>query len=217
MVGVVAAGVILWGGYERHWSWAGINARTATLWDWLHLLLLPAAFALVPILLAGRRQLNRRHKSLGVAALSVFLVLVAVGYAVPWGWTGFSGNRLWDWLELLALPLAVSLTPMLPNIRAVWGRHHTIGTLAGVALFVVVVGGYVGDWTWTGFRGNTLWDWLHLLLLPLLLPTVVVPSLTPLAKARLQPGETPDEPVDEQLADDSDLPADPRLLDGAAS
>ena len=215
---VVVAGVILWGGYGGHWSWAGINARTATLWDWLHLLLLPAAFALVPILLAGRRQLNRRHQSLGLTALSIFLVLVAVGYAVPWNWTGFSGNRLWDWLELLALPLAVSLTPILPDVRAAWGRHHTVGALAGGVLFVVVVlGGYLGDWDWTGFRGNTLWDWMHLLLLPLLLPTVVVPRLTPLARARLQPDEEPEEAVDEPLADDSDLPVDPRLANGATA
>ncbi len=45
----------------------------------------------------------------------------------------------------------------------------------------------VSPWAWTGFTGNTLWDWLHLLLLPLLLPVVVVPALIPRAKARMVP------------------------------
>ena len=41
--------------------------------------------------------------------------------------------------------------------------------LAGVALFLVVsaVGGYAFNWTWTGFEGNHLWDWITLLLLPI--------------------------------------------------
>jgi hypothetical protein len=43
----------------------------------------------------------------------------------------------------------------------------------------------VGNWKWTGFRGNTLWDWLHLLLLPLLLPMIVVPALTRRASAAM--------------------------------
>jgi hypothetical protein len=58
--------------------------------------------------------------------------------------------------------------------------------LAGLTAFVaIVLGGYVGNWSWTGFRGNTLWDWLHLLLLPLLLPTIVVPAVMPKATAGL--------------------------------
>ena len=43
--------------------------------------------------------------------------------------------------------------------------------------------GYLGGWALDRLTGNTLWDWLHLLLLPLLLPTVVVPSLRPLFTA----------------------------------
>jgi hypothetical protein len=118
--------------------------------------------------------------------LSVFALVVLIGYTVPWGWTGFEGNRLWDWLELLALPVAVALTPVYNELRASWTRRHTLLLLAGLTVFVaIVLGGYLGKWSWTGFRGNTLWDWLHLLLLPLLLPTVVVPALMPRATAGL--------------------------------
>ena len=48
-VGVVALAVVVWGGYGHHWPWTGINGGTATLWDWLHLLLLPLAAAILPI------------------------------------------------------------------------------------------------------------------------------------------------------------------------
>jgi len=57
-----------------------------------------------------------------------------------------------------------------------------------VALAIVVYGGYDRHWSWIGINGRTatLWDWLHLLLLPLLVPTVVVPSLRSLAMARVE-------------------------------
>ena len=45
---VFIGAIVLWGGYSQHWSWTGINGQTATLWDWLHLLLLPL---LVPLVL----------------------------------------------------------------------------------------------------------------------------------------------------------------------
>lgn len=41
--------------------------------------------------------------------------------------------------------------------------------LTAVAFFLLVaaVGGYFFNWTWTGFQGNTLWDWLVLLAIPI--------------------------------------------------
>jgi hypothetical protein len=64
-------------------------------------------------------------------------------------------------------------------------RHSAIALACSAAFIGIVIGGYLGNWSWTGFRGNTLWDWLHLLLLPLLLPTVIVPALLPRASARM--------------------------------
>ena len=183
---MVVLALVLWGGYSGRMSWTGINGHTATLWDWLHLLLLPAAFALLPLTLSRRAGLTRRHKSMVTAAVVAFALLVLCGYAIPWAWTGFSGNRLWDWLELLVLPMAIALTPLYGAVRAGWSRRHTIAIMCGLALFgVIVLGGYLGNWTWTGFHGNTLWDWLHLLLLPLLLPTIIVPALLGVTAARL--------------------------------
>lgn len=200
LVAVVA--VVLWGGYGRHWPWTGISGQTATLWDWLHLLLLPIAFGLLPLLLSRRMRMRPEHKLLGAAAVGVLGVIVLAGYVIPWGWTGFEGNRLWDWLELLALPLAVAMVPVMPDLRKSWDARHSVLAAAGLAVFVgIVIGGYVGNWSWTGFRGNTLWDWLHLMLLPLLLPTVIVPALLPVASSRMILVEEPEAEPAAQLSE----------------
>ncbi len=46
--------------------------------------------------------------------------------------------------------------------------------VAALVLVVLVIGGYTLNWTWTGFKGNTLWDWLRLLILPVVLSTVTI-------------------------------------------
>ena len=53
------------------------------------------------------------------------------------------------------------------------------GAVALMVLALVVYGGYGEHWRWVGVNGATatLWDWLHLLLLPLLVPAVIVPVL----------------------------------------
>jgi hypothetical protein len=119
-------------------------------------------------------------------------------------------------LNLAALPLAVALIPVLIELRAGWRRRHTTVLTASGAVFVgLVLAGYLAPWRWTGFTGNTVWDWLHLLLLPLLVPVAIVPALRPIAMARLgidQDGESqpapapapgPEEPV---VTDDTPLP-----------
>jgi hypothetical protein len=207
--GAALFALVLWGGYSRHWSWTGINGHTATLWDWLHLLMLPVAFAILPIWLSRRTVLTPRHKQAGYGFLTTFAGLVLVGYLVPWAWTGFYGNTLWNWLELLALPLAVALTPLVGELRASWSRRHSLIALSGTGAFtVLVLCGYLANWAWTGFRGNTLWDWLHLLLLPLLIPMVVAPALTSIATAGLAEPE-PDQRSEPPRAVEVPEPAEP--------
>jgi hypothetical protein len=50
--------------------------------------------------------------------------------------------------------------------------------LAAVAAgwIVTVIGGYALGWSWTGYAGNTLWDWLEMLL-PLVFPIILLPPL----------------------------------------
>jgi hypothetical protein len=44
-------------------------------------------------------------------------------------------------------------------------------------------GGYAGGWGWTGYPGNTLWDWVQLLLAPIAITTFVVPELIRIVSA----------------------------------
>ncbi len=201
VVGALVLAVVLWGGYSHHWPWTGINGQTATLWDWLHLLLLPLAVAVLPIWLARDAKLDPVIKRVAIVCALVFAGIVLAGYLVPWAWTGFTGNSLWDWLNLVALPVAVALTPLAIEIREAWtGRHTSVAVIAAAVFGLLVLAGYLVPWSWTGFTGNTLWDWLHLLLLPLLIPIVLVPTLVPMARARMVAVESEAAPAEEPEA-----------------
>ena len=103
---------------------------------------------------------------------------MVAGYALDLEWTGFPGNELWDWLELLALPLAIALLPVWSDLAIEIRPHHAAAAACLIAgLAVAAVGGYVYHWHWTGFEGNTLFDWLKLLIVPLLLPVVLAPAV----------------------------------------
>ena len=166
----------LWAGYVEGWTWTGLSSKV-TLWDWLEGLALPATVGLVPLLL--------RHRGHSVAAIgrrpgawSAFAALVLAGYLVPLG------------LDRVHRQHAVGLAE--PRPAAGGGGHlDAVATLrragrpvtrrssacGGVVAALVVAAGYLVPWAWTGFTGNTAWDWIKLLLLPVLLPTFVLPRL----------------------------------------
>jgi heme/copper-type cytochrome/quinol oxidase subunit 4 len=161
------------GGYELGWTWTGF-ADNDTVWDWLHLLVLPVVLTVAPVWYGTRRQLRVEWRLLVAAVLGAFAVLLAGGYWLGWTWTGFDGRTLWDWLELLVLPATVTVLPIwLALGRSMHPRLRRAGTAAIVAFALLVTAGYGFDWRWTGFPGNTLWDWLHLLLVPFVLPIVL--------------------------------------------
>ena len=167
--------VVLWGGYDLHWNWTGFR-HNATLWDWLHIFLLPLAVMAAPFWIRNHANLEQRHRMIFVSSVAAFATLVVLGYALDLGWTGFPGNELWDWLELLLLPLAVGLLPIWSKTLRERRRRHVVAAGALLAAFAVAVaGGYGYGWHWTGFRGNTLFDWLQLFVAPLILPIVLVP------------------------------------------
>ena len=182
----------LWAGYAEGWAWTGLSRRV-TLWDWLEGLALPATVALVPLLMRHRGHLGPSHVTTGAIVLALFAALVLAGYLVPWGWTGFTGNTLWDWLSLALLPLVIATSTfwrMPPHWTA---RHASIAAIGLVVIGSVVLAGYLVPWAWTGFTGNTAWDWIKLLLLPLLLPLLVLPRLLDAAEDWMAPGPPRDE------------------------
>jgi uncharacterized membrane protein len=186
MIGALAlvAVVVIIGGYAFNWGWTGFS-RNNQLWDWMHLLLLPVVFGTFPLWLRFSEYMSpARRRAMGVAVLA-FSVLVIVGYTKPLTWTGFRGQTLWDWLTLILLPLALAGISAWPKSgRDVRTWHIVTGVLVLIGLTVTMIGGYLGDWRWTGYPGNTLWDWLLLVLAPLAVGTVVVPALAKLLTGR---------------------------------
>lgn len=185
---VILAALYLWAGYGAGWAWTGLSRRV-TLWDWLEGLALPVTVGLVPLLLRHRRHLHPTHKTAGVIILLAFAALVLGGYLVPWSWTGFTGNTLWDWLSLALLPVVIAASTLW-HPQAGWRVRHTMLLfIVGAAALALVLAGYLVPWEWTGFTGNTAWDWIKLLLLPVLIPTIVLPRLLDTMEFWLRPPE----------------------------
>jgi hypothetical protein len=173
--GLIGFIVALIGGYGADWQWTGFSDND-TLWDWLQLLLLPVAIATLPIWLQHKEYMHPRIRTLIRTVLVAFFVLVLLGYLVPLDWTGFTGNTLWDWFGLILLPVVITTVRMWPELRPrMMKRHIALTTVLFWAFVALVLFGYLLPWAWTGFTGNTLWDWIHLLAVPILLPLVLMP------------------------------------------
>ena len=166
-VGVVAALAV----QGADWQWTGFKGNE-TVWGWLGLLVTPVAIASVPIRLMARNYVLARWWSyLGLGLVVAFAAVVVAGYGAHWSWTGMSGARLWDWLTLLLFPVVLVFLPEWFKRGTVVSRAGALtGAVALVAFIVVIIGGYRWGWNWTGFTGNTLWNWLSLLIAPFLLP-----------------------------------------------
>ena len=177
----VAMLVVLWGGYARGWDWTGFRAN-GQLWDWLHLLLLPVVIGTIPLWIRNRDYIGRIRRITYAAVIVAWTGFVIAGYLIPLKWTGFRGQTLWDWFELLLLPAALAAAagmrvPLRKVLRSL--RRYQKGIMAALTVgwIMTVIGGYALRWTWTGYAGNTLWDWLQLLLLPLVFPTILLPAM----------------------------------------
>ena len=120
---------------------------------------------------------DRFRRYAGAVLVTAALVVLWGGYVQGWAWTGFrANNQLWDWLQLLLLPIVVGTIPLW--IKHAGGisparRYTHLGVIA--ALAGLTAAGYLIPWRWTGFPGKTLWDWFGLLLLPAAL--VIAPEL----------------------------------------
>lgn len=168
---------LLWGGYGSHWQWTGFT-RNGQLWDWLQLLLLPVILGTIPLWIEHREYISATRRTVYLIAIAAWIGFVVAGYLVPLNWTGFPGNTLWDWFELVLLPLALATFRFWPSLGRPLTRYHKGGAAAVSAAWVItLIGGYALQWAWTGYRGNTLWDWLQLLLAPVILPTIVLPAM----------------------------------------
>ena len=179
---VVAGLVALVGGYAGPWKWTGFEAN-GQVWDWLDLLLLPVVLGTIPLWIQDREYIGQGWRIIYGAFIVAFAGFVIAGYLVPISWTGFASQKLWNWIDLLVLPAALAITAALTGrgiryqgrLLRPYERGLVIALVAG--WIITVIGGYALRWTWTGYHGNTLWDWLQMLLVPLVFPTILLPFL----------------------------------------
>ncbi len=196
MIAILSAFALLAMGFYEGSAWNSFLSNSGkSLWDWLTILLPLVVLLIIMVLVFARLWLRSPQIQqvkwqifwiTVIVTLSViFIILVFGGYRLGWTWTGFSDNKLWNWLDLLILPVTLSIatqwfslylppSPSKPKLRPEW-------SILWIALFIVfltaftivVVSLYVG-WTWTGFSGKSVWDWIHLLILPvsLMLATI---------------------------------------------
>lgn len=171
--GVVLLAILIVGSYPMGWTWTGF-ADNDHLYDYLRLLVLPVVVATLPLWARTRRAHREMWQAAVVAAAVVFAITLVGGYVLGWTWTGYAGLRLWDWLELLVLPGVLALLPLWLETHERLERRWIAAFAVAVVVFVVlVIGGYGLGWAWTGFPGNTVWDWLQLMLVPFLLPAAL--------------------------------------------
>jgi hypothetical protein len=179
---VVAGLVALVGGYAGPWKWTGFEANDQV-WDWLNLLLLPVVLGAIPLWIQDREYIGKGRRIIYGAFIVAFTGFVIAGYLVPLSWTGFGPQKLWNWIELLVIPAALAITAALTSrgiryqgrLLRPYERGMVFALMAG--WIITVIGGYALQWKWTGYHGNTLWDWLELLLVPLVFPTILLPFL----------------------------------------
>jgi len=102
--------ITITGSYGFGWSWSGVSSN-GDLWDWQRLLVLPSVVGLSPLWCARRtgRTASWRTGSLLAIGLVGFAVVVLGGYGMGWSWTGFAGNKLGDWIELLVVHARVPI------------------------------------------------------------------------------------------------------------
>jgi len=177
----VAVLVALWGGYIQGWTWTGFQ-KNDQLWNWLQLLLLPVALGTIPLWIRHKEYIGKGRRVAHGVIIVAWTGLVIAGYLVPLTWTGFRGETLWQWFVLLVAPAAVATTMALTSMRArgskVRLRPSQKALIAALTAgwIVTVIGGYALGWKWTGYAGNTLWDWLGMLL-PFVFPIILLPAL----------------------------------------
>ena len=189
---VAAVAVVVWGGYGRGWSWTGLTTN-ATLWAWLKLLALPLALAALPLWLRSHDRMAGTRRAPLVVLTVAFAVFVFLGYWLNWAWTGFAGNTLWDWFEVLLLPVVIATVKFWTAERTIkpWHRWLLAGLVLAFVVFVVFA--YRLPIAWSGFADNTLFDWVRLLLVPLLMPLLIIPATTEWVEKGIQKEVT--EPV----------------------
>jgi hypothetical protein len=79
---------------------------------------------LLPAWLASRGSHRRQWLAVELTVVIFFAVTVVGGYGFGWKWTGFTGNRAWDWMNLLIVPFVLPALAAWVSIRAELQAHE---------------------------------------------------------------------------------------------
>ena len=151
--------LVLSGGYFWRWAWTGLPGNYQ-LWNWLQVLLLPVVLGTIPLWMRYRKYITRGRRVITGAAAAACIGLVILGYLLPaFSWTGFPGQKLSNWLQLLLIPAAVAITTVMVTRRdqlrqGRWLRPYQRWIAAALVAgwIVTLIGGYRLGWTWTGYQ-----------------------------------------------------------------
>jgi hypothetical protein len=118
---------------------------------------------------AGGAATTKVRKSAAAAPAIAAAVVLWGGYGRGWQWTGLPANdQLWDWLQILLLPVVLGTIPLWMQDRKYISRGRRVSYAVAIAAWTgfVIAGYLVPQMHWTGFSDRKLGDWLQLLLLP---------------------------------------------------
>ena len=166
--------VVLVGGYGYRWSWTGF-ADNDQLWDWLNLLVLPVAFGTFAVWLKHGSRMSRSRRRARPRRGGVRRVRRR-RLPHPDHLDRVQGQHALGLADVLLLPLALMTVKLWPSTaRELGGWHVVFGVAIAIAL------GHARSAVrrqleWTGYPGNTLWDWMSLVLGPLVIATLVIPA-----------------------------------------
>ena len=99
---------------------------------------------------------SKMRKDAAYALAAAVLVALWGGYAQGWKWTGFRANgQLWDWLNLLLLPVIIGTIPLWIQHRDYISRSRRVTyAVVIVAWTGFVIAGYLVPLKWTGFAAR---------------------------------------------------------------
>jgi len=116
---VVAFTAFVLAGYLVPLTWTGFRGHT--LWNWLTLIVLPITVTTATVWpKLGRSQLPACIAVAGGLA-AAWIATVIGGYADGWVWTGYPGTTLWEWVQLLLAPIAITTFVVPELIKLVAG------------------------------------------------------------------------------------------------
>ena len=117
---VVAFTAFVLAGYLVPLTWTGFRGHT--LWNWLTLIVLPITVTTATVWPKLGRSQRPACIAVAGALAAAWIATVIGGYAGGWMWTGYPGTTLWEWVQLLLAPVAITTFVVPELIKLVVGN-----------------------------------------------------------------------------------------------